>query len=122
MLPAFRVIGHKEYGNRPPGGTPGRKSDPTYSMDWRRNRVANFTPRTEQEDDMPSAQEVADALLDTPIEVAEAKALGLHNTTTLRTLLSWSDYNDRVTTPGSVTKELREVKELLAKLVTPDPR
>jgi hypothetical protein len=41
MLPATRVIGHKEYGNQ---GHPGRKSDPVYEMSWRRARVAAFTP------------------------------------------------------------------------------
>lgn len=46
MLSPTRVIGHKEYGNRPPGGWPGRKQDPTYDMDWRRGRVASFRPRT----------------------------------------------------------------------------
>ena len=45
MLPAHRVIGHREYGNQP-NGWPGRKSDPTYSMAWRRDRVAAFKPRT----------------------------------------------------------------------------
>lgn len=38
MLPVYRLIGHKEY-------AAGRKSDPRYSMDWRRSRVAAFTPR-----------------------------------------------------------------------------
>lgn len=52
MLPAHRVIAHKEYGNT---GHPGRKSDPTYDMDWRRARVAAFTPTratTIEEDDV----------------------------------------------------------------------
>jgi hypothetical protein len=44
MLPVHRVIGHKEYGNQP-NGWPGRKTDPVYSMDWRRQRVAAFKPR-----------------------------------------------------------------------------
>lgn len=44
-LPASRVVGHKEYGNQP-NGWPGRKTDPSYSMDWRRRRVASFKPRT----------------------------------------------------------------------------
>lgn len=46
MLSPTRLIGHKEYGNTPPGGYPGRKSDPRYDMNWRRARVANFKPRT----------------------------------------------------------------------------
>lgn len=45
-LPASRLIGHKEYGNTPPGGWAGRKQDPQYDMDWRRKRVAAFKPRT----------------------------------------------------------------------------
>lgn len=52
MLPAHRVIGHREYGNTPPGGWAGRKTDPTYSMDWRRNRVAAFKPRSGGDDPM----------------------------------------------------------------------
>jgi len=52
-LPAHRVIGHKEYGNT---GHPGRKSDPVYDMNWRRQRVAAFTPRS-QEDVMNADQE-----------------------------------------------------------------
>lgn len=40
MLPVTRVIGHKEYAK-----PFGRKIDPTYDMNWRRNRVASFTPR-----------------------------------------------------------------------------
>jgi hypothetical protein len=63
MLPVTRLIGHKEYGNTPPGGYPGRKGDPRYSMDWRRARVASFQPRT-GEDDMPSAKDVVDELLE----------------------------------------------------------
>jgi hypothetical protein len=51
MLPVTRVIGHKDYGNTPPGGWPGRKGDPVYDMNWRRARVAAFQPRSE--DDMP---------------------------------------------------------------------
>jgi hypothetical protein len=43
MLPAHRVVGHKEYGNV---GHPGRKSDPSYDMNWRRARVAAFKPRS----------------------------------------------------------------------------
>lgn len=50
MLPAHRVIGHKEW-------APGRKSDPTYSMDWRRSRVAAFTPRTSSEGDFMALSE-----------------------------------------------------------------
>lgn len=46
MLPVHRIIAHREYGNTPPGGYPGRKQDPTYDMAWRRGRVANFRPRT----------------------------------------------------------------------------
>jgi hypothetical protein len=38
MLPSSRVIGHKEY-------AAGRKVDPIYAMNWRRDRVANFVPR-----------------------------------------------------------------------------
>ncbi len=60
MLPIYRIIGHKDYGNTPPGGWPGRKQDPAYNMDWRRIRVANFTPRG---DDMPTPEEVADAVV-----------------------------------------------------------
>jgi hypothetical protein len=36
MLPVSRVIGHKEW-------APGRKSDPTYDMNWRRAGVAAIT-------------------------------------------------------------------------------
>lgn len=43
MLPAHRVIGHKEY-------AAGRKSDPVYDMNWRRARVAAFTPRSLEDD------------------------------------------------------------------------
>jgi hypothetical protein len=43
-LPTHRVIGHKDYGNQP-NGWAGRKTDPTYSMEWRRQRVAAFKPR-----------------------------------------------------------------------------
>jgi hypothetical protein len=49
MLPVTRAIGHKEW--------TGRKSDPVHSMAWRRNRVANFRPRT-QEDDMPNPSDL----------------------------------------------------------------
>lgn len=52
MLPVHRVIGHKEYGNTPPGGWPGRKGDPVYDMNWRRARVAAFTPRILEDDDV----------------------------------------------------------------------
>jgi hypothetical protein len=51
MLSATRVIGHREYGNTPPGGWAGRKTDPVYDMNWRRARVASFRPVLE--DDMP---------------------------------------------------------------------
>ncbi len=37
MLPVARLIGHKEWTSR--------KSDPRHDMNWRRARVANFTPR-----------------------------------------------------------------------------
>jgi hypothetical protein len=50
MLPIARVIGHREW-------APGRKSDPTYDMDWRRAGVAGIRPRIAgQEDDMDQAQ------------------------------------------------------------------
>jgi hypothetical protein len=55
MLPPARVIAHREYGNTPPGGWAGRKTDPTYDMNWRRERVAAFRPV--QEDDMPLTDE-----------------------------------------------------------------
>lgn len=61
MLPAFRVIGHREYGNTPPGGWPGRKQDPVYDMNWRRGRVANFSPRG---DDMPLSEQDLDRIRD----------------------------------------------------------
>ncbi len=78
MLPVHRVIGHKNYGNTPPGGWKGRKGDPVYDMDWRRNRVANFHPRSG--DDMPTAQEVADAVV--------ARLLQANNRTVGDTLLN----------------------------------
>jgi hypothetical protein len=64
-LPASRVIGHKEY-------AAGRKSDPTYSMDWRRQRVAAFTPRNAPtpEDDI-----VDDATMDKIADKVVAKLL-----------------------------------------------
>jgi hypothetical protein len=49
MLPVSRVIGHKDW-------APGRKSDPLYSMSWRRSRVAAFTPG---EDEMTKDQFLA---------------------------------------------------------------
>jgi hypothetical protein len=55
-LPAHRVIAHREYGNTPPGGWPGRKGDPVYDMNWRRQRVAAFQPQ-QQEDVMNADQE-----------------------------------------------------------------
>lgn len=42
---ASRVIGHREW-------APGRKSDPTYNMDWRRAGVAGIVPRPPTEDAM----------------------------------------------------------------------
>lgn len=59
MLPAHRVIGHKEYGNV---GHPGRKQDPIYDMNWRRDRVANFKPRT-GDDDMPLTEDDLDRIM-----------------------------------------------------------
>jgi len=50
MLHAHRVIGHKEYGNTPPGGWTDRKQDPAYDMNWRRARVAAFTPQSQGDD------------------------------------------------------------------------
>lgn len=38
MLPVARVIGHREW-------APGRKVDPRYDMNWRRNGVAGIRPR-----------------------------------------------------------------------------
>lgn len=57
MLPVTRLIGHKDYGCTPPGGWAGRKTDPVYDMNWRRARVANFRPRT-QEDAMPNPSDL----------------------------------------------------------------
>jgi hypothetical protein len=70
MLSVTRVIGHKEYGCTPPGGWAGRKTDPVYDMNWRRARVANFRPRT-QEDDMPltdaDINRIRDRILHSPV-------------------------------------------------------
>jgi hypothetical protein len=56
MLPVSRVIGHKEW-------APGRKSDPTYDMNWRRACVAGVRPP--QEDDMPLSQDDANMVAKT---------------------------------------------------------
>jgi hypothetical protein len=70
---AADVLGHKEWGNRPPGGWPGRKTDPSLDMNERRAAVAAFTP--DQEDDMPlndaDAQKVADKLLRTRLKLKD---------------------------------------------------
>lgn len=94
-LPAHRVVGHKEYGNRAPGGYPGRKTDPTYDMNWRRNRVANFIT---EGDDMPTAQEIAQAVLNEPIDNAWRQGHGEpierpdpSAKTSLRAQMSWLD-------------------------------
>lgn len=105
-VPLDRVVGHKEYGNTPPGGWAGRKTDPQYSMEWRRNRVVNFTPGNspaQEEDDMPSAQEIANAVLDTPVDTPEeARKIGFGPTVTLRAMLQWMDYNFRVVIPNAI--------------------
>lgn len=102
-LPAHRVIGHKEYGNTPPGGYPGRKSDPVYDMNWRRQRVAAFTPRG---DDMPTPEEFANAVLDAEVQTPdEARAIGMGPTVTLRAMLRWMDYNFRVVIPNAAATE-----------------
>lgn len=76
---AESVLGHKEWGNRPPGGWPGRKQDPRIDMDDRRAAVAAFTP--DQEDDMPSVKDFVKELLDTRVTLPD------NSTPTLRTLL-----------------------------------
>lgn len=85
MLPVARVIGHKEYGNTPPGGWPGRKKDPVYDMAWRRSQVAAFTPR--KESDMPTPAEYAQAVVDATVyfDVVDPTAEGgvRHEKTTL---------------------------------------
>jgi hypothetical protein len=60
MLPSSRVIGHREYGNTPPGGWAGRKTDPVYDMNWRRQQVADFTPNSPEEDDVVTEQDKID--------------------------------------------------------------
>jgi hypothetical protein len=55
MLSPTRVIGHKEW-------AASRKSDPTYDMNWRRARVAAFTPQGE--DDMPLSEDDLNRLAD----------------------------------------------------------
>lgn len=47
-----RIIGHKEWAK-------GRKGDPKYSMDWRRNQVAHFSPPSAN----PTAQKEIDMFL-----------------------------------------------------------
>ncbi|HEY9354627.1 MAG TPA: N-acetylmuramoyl-L-alanine amidase [Nocardioides sp.] len=51
MLPVSRVIGHKEW-------APGRKSDPTYDMNWRRAGVAGIVPRGSVEPQTPAPKPV----------------------------------------------------------------
>ncbi len=49
MLPIGRVIAHREW-------SPGRKSDPVYDMNWRRDRVARIGPRAQEDSDMTPDQ------------------------------------------------------------------
>lgn len=102
MLPAHRVIAHREYGNTPPGGWPGRKTDPTYDMTWRRNRVAAFTPRTSQEDDMPYFSQwpheeklaLADFIVNGVLRTEFPKrGGGQQGTTTIETEIAWLPAN-----------------------------
>lgn len=54
MLPVDHLIGHKEWTSR--------KSDPRYSMNWRRSRVAAFRPRG---DDDVTPEELLNAKVST---------------------------------------------------------
>lgn len=47
MIRTNRILGHKEW-------APGRKSDPVYDMNWRRDMVATDSA---QEDDVPSQEQ-----------------------------------------------------------------
>lgn len=108
-LPAHRVIGHKEYGNV---GHPGRKSDPVYDMNWRRARVAAFTPGV-QEDDMqiderfelhgiPGTITVREALTGAFmagqgwVDVLDAKGKPTGRKINLPLFLAWYDNNQAV--------------------------
>jgi hypothetical protein len=55
-----RVAGHKEH-------QPGSKSDPTFNMDTFRARVGAEIREMDQEDDMPTAQEIAAAVWAHPL-------------------------------------------------------
>lgn len=80
--PGAYAWGHKEW-------TP-RKIDPTYSMHDRRRQVGAFTPAS-MEDDMPTAKEVAETLLDYPLVRKSGDQTG--QSITLRNFIEWSDGN-----------------------------
>ncbi|GEL20848.1 N-acetylmuramoyl-L-alanine amidase [Pseudonocardia asaccharolytica] len=94
---ADRACGHKECAL-----PPGRKIDPAFwdlpalrrRVDWMLADPLARIPRFAQEDTMPTAREIADAILDTPIDrhgdITEAQR---ERPTTLRAVLAWSDHN-----------------------------
>ncbi|MFC5992964.1 N-acetylmuramoyl-L-alanine amidase [Pseudonocardia hispaniensis] len=95
--PASRACGHLEC-----AVPAGRKIDPAFwdlgalrrQVDWMLADPLARIPRFAQEDNMPTAREIADAILDTPIDregdITEAQR---ERPTTLRAVLAWSDAN-----------------------------
>lgn len=111
------AVGHKEYGNRKPGGSPGRKNDPNYSMDRMRADVAAHQPgQAEGDDDMSAADvEAISRYIDKaagnlPQQIMDygVSTAGGEGTTNLRAVIGWSDWH--------ITETRRIIREAAAQV------
>lgn len=96
-IPLSRVLGHKEVCY-----PAGRKVDPSFGMAEFRCRVG----LSEGDGDMVSAQEIADAIMNMPID---REGPGAQGQTTLRATIAYLDANLGLL-PGKVTQEVMNMK------------